>query len=158
MTKENTAYPPLTRRRFLQALAASALAPCLPASLRAQTATQKKGGATPLASIAPELEKLLDEIEKRACRFFYDEAGPETGIVKDRALADGGDTRQVGSIAATGFGLSALCIAESRGYLKSSEVKDRVRATLNFFARKAQHEHGFFYHFLDIQSGERVRK
>lgn len=151
-------YLPLTRRELLQALTSSALVPYLPASPTSTIATQKKGGSAPLTSIAPDFENLLDEIEKRACRFFYEEAGPNTGIVKDRALADGDDTRQVGSIAATGFGLSALCIAESRGHLKPAEVKERVKTTLNFFAHKAQHEHGFFYHFLDIQSGERVWK
>src|SRR5215470_15803339 len=61
-------------------------------------------------------EGLLDDIERAACDFFWTEASPSTGQVKDRALLNGNDSHTISSIAATGFGLSALCIAEERGY------------------------------------------
>src|SRR5579872_6655051 len=63
-------------------------------------------------------DALLDEIERTAFDFFWNEAGATTGQVKDRALLNGNDTHTVASIAATGFGLSALCIADMRGYKK----------------------------------------
>src|ERR1700747_3485256 len=53
-------------------------------------------------------DQLLEEIEKAAFLFFWEQADPATGQVKDRALAAGNDTRTVSSIAATGFGLRAL--------------------------------------------------
>src|SRR5271163_3167752 len=68
-------------------------------------------------------DQLLDEIQKASFRFFWHEANPATGQVKDRALANGGDRRYLSSIAATGFGLTALCIADKRGYARSAEIK-----------------------------------
>ncbi len=99
-------------------------------------------------------ERLLDEIQRAAFRFFWDEASPTTGQVKDRALAAGGGSERMSSIAATGFGLTGLCIGDSRGYGKSADIADRVRKTLRFVS-KLPAEHGFFYHFIDIEAGRR---
>jgi hypothetical protein len=103
-------------------------------------------------------EQLLDEIEKSSFDYFWNEASPRTGQVKDRALAAGGDQRRMASIAATGFGLSALCIADHRGYRSSQEITERVRNTLQFLANELPHEHGFFYHFIDFETGQRWEK
>ena len=62
------------------------------------------------------------------------------------------------SIAATGFGLAALCIGDSRGYKSSADIKERVRTTLRFLANQLPNEHGFFYHFVDMNTGARVGK
>src|ERR1700674_3154083 len=51
-------------------------------------------------------EQLLDEIGRATFHFFWDEASQKTGQVKDRALANGNDSRMMSSIAATGFGLA----------------------------------------------------
>jgi hypothetical protein len=62
----------------------------------------------------------------------------------------------VASIAATGFGLGGLCIGESREYGKAAAIRDRVRQTLRFLKGRLPNERGFFYHFIDIETGERV--
>src|SRR4051812_26112367 len=93
-------------------------------------------------------DQLMDEIERAAFDFFWTEASPATGQIRDRALAVGGDTRKFSSIASTGFGLTALCIGDKRGYRASAEVKARVVTTLDFLANQMPHEHGFFYHFV----------
>ena len=81
-----------------------------------------------------------------------------TGQVKDRALAAGNDTKTVSSIAATGFGLTALCIGAQRGYQASAEIAARVRATLSFLLNQlqAQGQNGFFFHFVDMTTGARA--
>ncbi|MGH9630862.1 MAG: glucoamylase family protein, partial [Bryobacteraceae bacterium] len=99
---------------------------------------------------------LLEEIERRACRYFYDQAHPETGLVRDRVRVAGFDGRRVASIAATGFGLSALCIGSSRGYIPTRDAIDRAETTLSFLARRAPHRGGFFYHFADMETGQRA--
>jgi hypothetical protein len=99
--------------------------------------------------------RLLDELQRASFDFFWNEADPNTGLVRDRANADGGDTRRMGSIAATGFGLTALCIAHRRKYLSGDECVQRVRRTLRFLARDAPHVHGFLYHFVDLRDGTR---
>lgn len=101
-------------------------------------------------------ENLLDEIERRAVRYFYEEADPYTGLVKDRARTSGDDPRIVSSIAATGFGLTALAIADRRGYMDRSLLLPRVERTLRFLASTNQQVHGFFPHFMDMRTGDRA--
>src|ERR1700682_4880445 len=67
-------------------------------------------------------DQLLDEIQRAAFDFFWNEASHSTGQIKDRALAKGNDSRLMSSIAATGFGLTGLCIAHQRGYGKSADI------------------------------------
>jgi hypothetical protein len=59
-------------------------------------------------------------MQQAGCLYFTEQASPVNGQVLDRAAAfptNGQiDTRTMASIAATGFGLSALCIADQRGY------------------------------------------
>ncbi|PYV00023.1 MAG: hypothetical protein DMG10_22680 [Acidobacteria bacterium] len=103
-------------------------------------------------------EQLLDDIQRATFDFFWNEASPTTGQVKDRALANGNDLRKMSSVAATGFGLTGLCIADYRGYGKSAEIRERVRKTLRFVVNQMPHEHGFFYHFIDMETGKRWEK
>ena len=83
-------------------------------------------------------DQLLDEIEKTAFLFFWEQTDPKTGQVKDRALAAGNDTRTVSSIAATGFGLTALCAGDRRGYQPKAAIRARVQATLDFVLNQLQ--------------------
>lgn len=85
-------------------------------------------------------------------------ADPETGLVLDRAVVDLPYRSGACSIAATGFGLSALAIAHRRKYLDRNMVQARVKKTLKFLCERADQEHGFFYHFLDSATGKRIWK
>ncbi len=102
----------------------------------------------------PNLE-LLDDLQRASFDFFWSEADPRTGLVRDRAKADGGETNMGSSIAATGFGLTALCIGEQRGYHSRAEITARVRKALHFLAHDAPTVHGFLYHFVEMDSGKR---
>ena len=143
----------ITRRDFIRLGLAGGATLCLPSCSHAQRTFTPPAG-TPFQGTD---EQLLDEVQRSSFEFFWNEASPRSGQVKDRALAHGGDNRRMASIAATGFGLTALCIAEHRGYRKSAELADRVRATLRFLANMP-HEHGFFYHFIDVETGQRWAK
>ena len=107
---------------------------------------------------SPEDDQLLDELERLTCCYFFEQASPETGLVKDRCNARKAtsDNTIVASIAATGFGLTALCIGDMRGYISRAEARDRVLATLRFLHDKLPNHRGFFYHFANINTGERV--
>lgn len=149
----------LTRRELLRAGAAGIL--LAPFGSLNIACSNKKDAAAPAPSGKPYEgtdEQLLDEIQRASFKFFWDEASPNTGQVKDRATYDGKDQRRMSSIAATGYGLGALCIGDKRGYMDSAQIKDRVRKTLDFIANKLPNEHGFFYHFIDIETGARWEK
>jgi len=103
--------------------------------------------------------QFLEDLEQRSFHYFWGQADPKTGLVPDRARTDGSPLDQnhqnVGSIAATGFGLTALCIGAEHHWIESTEARERTRKTLRFFARQAFQEHGWFYHWLDTKTGER---
>ena len=101
-------------------------------------------------------EELLEEMEKTAFQYFWTQAHPETGIVLDRCHAREPVTSDLGSIAATGFGLTALCIGVKRGYVVRSEAEARAVNTLRFLWKKLPNHRGFFYHFGNINTGERL--
>jgi hypothetical protein len=77
-------------------------------------------------------EALLDDMAGRNCDFFFNEASPRSGLVRDRAPVVGRSLSRVASIAATGFGLSALCIAAKYNYLRPLDCEQRVEKTLAF--------------------------
>ncbi len=145
-----------TRREVLRAAALGLVV--LPFASFAATEKQKTFVEPARVPYAGSDDALLDEIERKAFDFFWNEASATTGQVKDRAAQDGKDARKIASIAATGFGLSGLCIGHTRGYGDKQEIVERVRATLQFLWRKLPHEHGFYYHFIDINTGERQWK
>ena len=101
----------------------------------------------------------LEDLERRSFQYFWEQADPRTGLVPDRARSDGSPLpdshRDVASIAATGFGLTSLCIAAERRWIDAGQARDRVRNTLRFFANEAFHEHGWFYHWMDAKTGAR---
>jgi hypothetical protein len=104
----------------------------------------------------PSEEAFIEEVQRATFQFFWDNVNPYAGLVKDRSQANGPDARNVASIAATGFGLTALCIADKRGWQDSHKIRERVRSTLRFTANKMEHAHGYFCHFIDMQNGERA--
>ena len=99
--------------------------------------------------------RLLDELQRASFGFFWSECDPKTGLIRDRALASGEDGRRMSSIAATGFGLTAMCIAHRRKYMSGDAIAERVRQTLRFLAVDAPHVHGFLYHYSDLRDGTR---
>jgi hypothetical protein len=109
-------------------------------------------------TISADDEAFLDEIERAHSLFFWENANPATGLVLDRTLASGSDSREIASIAATGFGLTALCIASQRGFLEMAQARDRALMTLRFLAEKMETQHGFYYHFVNFRTGERAWK
>jgi hypothetical protein len=62
----------------------------------------------------------------------------------------------MGSIASTGFGLTALCIGDKRGYVSHAEARTRALNSLRFLWKRMPNHRGFFYHFANINSGERL--
>jgi hypothetical protein len=113
--------------------------------------------ASPIqSSLSPADDQFLDELEKLNFRFFWEQASPQTGLIRDRCSVRTNSNTVAASIAATGFGLTALCIGEKRGFISPSEARDRVLVTLRFLWKKMPTHRGFFYHFADMNTGERI--
>ena len=105
----------------------------------------------------------LDELEHRTFDFFRDSTNAANGQVPDHwPRAETGD--YFSSIAAVGFGLTAYGIGVERGWMKRADAATRTLATLRFFHDAPQGDapdvsgnHGFFYHFLDMDTGRRYQ-
>ncbi len=145
-----------TRRELLQYSAKAALA--YPALNFAAAMVSCGGGPSSPPPPPPVTDdQFLDQVERAIFQFFLEQASATTGLVKDRALAAGNDNRTDASIASTGFGLTALCIGHKRGYGDAAQIQSRVAATLAFLANQQTNVNGFFYHFIDMNTGARVR-
>jgi hypothetical protein len=110
-------------------------------------------------ALSPDDQRFLEDLSHRAFQFFWEQADPNSGIVRDRARADGEPAseraREIGSIASVGFGLSGLCIAAERRWQPRAQVIARARTTLRFFAQRIDHQRGWFFHFINLRTGGR---
>jgi hypothetical protein len=141
------------------ALAAEPAAPTVvanaaPLAASASIATPVAGSQTSGALSDPQpvlFDPFLSELEERTFRFFWDTANPKNGLIPDRY-----PTPSFASIAAVGFGLTAYPIGVERGYITRAAARQRVLVTLRFFAHEAPNQHGFYFHFMDMNTGERA--
>jgi hypothetical protein len=96
----------------------------------------------------------LDRFQESSLGYFDRESHEASGLVND--------SNTVGShasIAGTGFGLACCTLAAERGESARSEAATRALSTLRFLSRASESSsHGFFYHFLDRDTGGRAGK
>ncbi|HVN77781.1 MAG TPA: glucoamylase family protein [Terriglobia bacterium] len=152
----------LLRRNFLRQLIAMTV--CMPfprwgiKSSVIASDQRHSGPAHPPAptSLSPDDDQFLQELEKANFSYFWEQVDPQTNLVRDRYNVHTGEKSVVASIAATGFGLTAFCIGEKRGFVSQAEARARVLDSLRFLWRKLPHHRGFFYHFANINTGERL--
>ncbi len=100
----------------------------------------------------------IDNLQRAAFGYFLDHADPATGLIADTSLPGAPS-----SIAATGFGLSCYPIGVERGWISRREASRRVLTVLRFLGESPQSRdqrasgyRGFYYHFLDMRTGERT--
>lgn len=105
-------------------------------------------------------DDFLEDLSRRAFLFFWEQSDPQTGLVLDRVRAQGtliqGRNLEAASTALTGFYLTALCIACERRWRDPNEIRERVRASLRHLVYNQDHVRGWYYHFVNRKSGERI--
>src|SRR5512143_1564790 len=107
---------------------------------------------------APSESAFVDTLARRTFDFFWQTTNPRNGLTPDRW-----PTKSFSSVAAVGFALTAYPIGVEHGWVPRDEARERVLTTLRFFWNAPQRPqganvtgyHGFFYHFLDIETGYR---
>lgn len=138
------AKPPLTEPFYIGGIRLIAVSTASPDETRYTEETERL--------LTLDDDSLVDAITRETFDFFWQETNPQTGLVKDRSTPD-----SVASIASTGFGLAAIPIAIDRGWITRDEGYERVRTTLEtFLVGHVQGNNGFFFHFVDPDTGDRV--
>lgn len=104
--------------------------------------------------------EMLHRLQKETFDYFLSESNPKNGLVRDKTQAD-----SPASITATGFALAAYPVGVERGFLSRADAAARTAVTLRFFRNSVQDRtpeatgyKGFYYHFLDMETGRRVWK
>ena len=126
-------------------------------ALTAGCAMPLRPAAAP-TSVKADFPPLIDDIEKRTFRYFWESSDPDTGLAPDRWPSN-----PFASIAAVGFALNAYVIGVERGWVSRADARTRVLNTARFFWNAPQGPEatgntgykGFFYHFLDNRTGHR---
>ena len=102
--------------------------------------------------------ELLANLRRAIVDYYRNESNPQNGLIADR-----NEPGSPASIAAVGMGLSAYIVAVERGILSRTDAVDRTLALLRFLDSSHQSPEpnatgykGFYYHFLDMQTGRRA--
>ena len=100
----------------------------------------------------------LTGLQKESFDYFVHEVNESNGLVLDKTRDN-----WPASIAAVGMALTVYTIGVERGFITRAQAAGRTLATLRFFAGSQQGTQadatgykGFYYHFLDMRSGQRV--
>ncbi|MBK5230418.1 MAG: hypothetical protein JJE27_04510, partial [Thermoleophilia bacterium] len=106
----------------------------------------------------PTVDAELESLQRDTFRYFLLWTNPQNGLVLDKTAPD-----WPASIAATGLALAAYPVAVERGFITRAAAIETILTTLRFFRDSPQGPepdatgyHGFYYHFLDMQTGRRA--
>ena len=127
----------------------------LPALAAAQGPRSVGEASLPIEHPVP---RLIATIEHRTFDYFWDTTNPANGLAPDHYPGP-----SFSSIAAVGFALTAYPIGVERDWITRAQAVKRTLATLRFFRNAPEGRatrgvtgfKGFYYHFLDMRTGER---
>jgi hypothetical protein len=132
-------------------------------AVTALTTTSQESLPSTTLSAVPHLfaddNEFLDYVQQANFDYFWYAANPANGLVPDRSA-----TGSACSIAAVGFGLTAIGIGIDHGWISRTQGVARVLTTLNTFLQGPQGPNtsgtigykGWFYHFLDMNTALRA--
>jgi hypothetical protein len=147
--------------KFFRILRSTVLTALLVLGATWQSPTAARTAEHGYAALPRQQQQLVDDVEQRTFEWFWQSADPKTGLVPDSYPG-----HSFSSIAAVGFGLTAYGVGVERGYITREQAIERTLATLRFFKQAPQNDsednatgyHGFFYHFIDMQTGKRAMR
>ena len=106
----------------------------------------------------PSDDALLEQLQREAFDYFLHAYNPRNGLVAD-TTREGAPC----SIAVIGFALSVYPVGVERGWMERADAVQRTLMTLRFLMASDQSGsarttgyRGFYFHFLDMESGTRV--
>lgn len=101
-------------------------------------------------------ENIIELEERKSFDFFWNEASTKAesyGLILDSTV-----NPDMASIASVGFGMGAVVIGVHRKWITWEEGEERAFGTLRTMNTGVENIHGFYYHFLDMNTGTRYNK
>ena len=96
-------------------------------------------------------EELLTSVQEATFRYFWDNAHPVSGLIRER-----NHLKDRCTIGGTGFGIMAIMVGADRGFVTRDAAAERLLTILTFLEEKAERFHGVWSHWLDGITGEAV--
>ena len=104
--------------------------------------------------------RTLRRLQRDSFCYFTQEVNHANGMVRDKTAPD-----WPASIAAIGMALTVLPVGVKRRFIERGDAVQQALTTLRFFAASEQSQaadatgyKGFYFHFLDMETGRRARQ
>src|SRR5207244_7246964 len=118
-------------------------------------------GLRPRTQLTVRQIRFLGILERRTFNWFWERTDPNNGLTPDRW-----PSQSFSRVAAIGFALTAYPVGVERGYVPRADAAQRTLNTLRYLYNAPQGSQatnvtgykGFFYHFLDMQTGYRFQQ
>lgn len=108
-----------------------------------------------LIKITPK--RILKKELKKCYNFFIKESNNNKnsygyGLIRDKSYLH----KEIASIASVGYGLAALIIGVKNKWITYKNAYDKASKTLDTFINHVEGKNGFFYHFVNMDTGKRA--
>jgi hypothetical protein len=100
-------------------------------------------------------EALLDLVQRQTLRYFWDFAHPVSGLARERSNVTPKYGLECVSTGGSGFGVMAIVVGVSRGWIDRGEAVERIWRMVRFLL-KADSYHGVWPHFLNGDTGRTI--
>lgn len=99
-------------------------------------------------------EELLERVQHRTFRYFWETAHPTSGLVPDRWSPKKSEGDRI-AIGGSGFGILAIIVAVTRGWVSRDSALERLERMVEFLSR-ATRLHGIYPHFMNGNTGDTI--
>jgi hypothetical protein len=96
-------------------------------------------------------ENLLDSIQRKTFRYFWEFAHPVSGLSRERNTS--GDLVTSGG---SGFGIMSIIVGIHRNFISRQQGLERMTTITDFLLTKADRFHGAFPHWLSGSTGKTI--
>ena len=104
-----------------------------------------------------EIDKILKKELQKSYKYFIKECNNNErskgyGLIRDKSHYD----KEIASVASVGFGLAALVVGVEHKWIGYEKAYNKAVKTLDTFINNVDGINGFFYHFVDMETGKRA--
>jgi hypothetical protein len=96
-------------------------------------------------------EALLDSVQRRTFKYFWDLAHPTSGLARERNT-----DANTFTLGGTGFSIMAIVVAVNRNFISRAEGLTRLQAMVSFLINTAETFHGAYPHWINGTTGKTI--